>query len=159
MTRDVARVREGAARRALAQGLGIDRQSRGRRLDDRGHPLAEHPGDAVYRSAVQQALLRLTPNTQGRDQRITFSPVADQPAGTKTLKLTASSDAGLPISYYVREGPTEIEGDTLRFTALPPRAKLPMEITVVAWQWGRSGDDPVKTAEPVTQTFRLLSNQ
>ena len=118
--------------------------------------LASHPGDAVYKSAVQQSLLRLTPNTQGREQRITFPPIADQPAATRTLKLAASSDTGLPISYYVREGPAEIEGNTLRFTNLPPKAKFPLEITVVAWQWGRvSADDPVKTAEPVTQTFQL----
>lgn len=117
--------------------------------------LAEHPGDAIHKSAVQQSLMRIAPNNTGRDQQITFAPIPDQPLGTRVLELAASSDADLPVGYYVREGPAEMDGATLRFTALPPRAKLPVEITIVAWQWGRANAAPVKTATPVSRSFHL----
>jgi hypothetical protein len=97
-------------------------------------------------------------NTQGADQRITFPAIPNQKAGVKALKLDASSDAKVPVHYFVREGPAEVEGETLRFTALPPRSKFPVKVSVVAWQYGRGGEPKLKTAEPVTQTF-LITNE
>jgi hypothetical protein len=117
--------------------------------------LAEHPGDAEHRSAVQQALLRLPENREGAVQRIEFSEIPNQAAGTISLRLEAVSDARLPVHFYVREGPAEIEGQTLRFTAIPPRAKFPLKITVVAWQPGRSVEPRVRAADLVERTFLL----
>ncbi|MDF3056589.1 MAG: hypothetical protein K0R17_804 [Rariglobus sp.] len=118
--------------------------------------MAAHPGDEHHKSAVQQAMVRVTPTRDGAPQRITFPEIPDQPAGAATLRLDASSDAGLPVSYYVREGPAEIDGATLRFTPAPPRARYPLEITVVAWQFGRPAEPKVNTAAPVERTFRIL---
>jgi hypothetical protein len=115
--------------------------------------LASHPGDENYKSAVQQAMVRISPNTQGVEQHINFPVIANQILSIKTLKLGATSDAGLPISYYVVSGPAEIEGDTLQLTRIPPRSKFPLKVTVVAWQWGRSIEPKVQTATPVTQEF------
>jgi hypothetical protein len=92
-------------------------------------------------------------NAEGREQRITFPEIGAVRAGTKALKLTASSDAGTKVYYYVREGPAEVTGDTLKFTKIPPRARFPVKVTVVAWQHGLSGK--VKTATPVTREFYL----
>ncbi|PTX95807.1 hypothetical protein DB354_10385 [Opitutus sp. ER46] len=119
--------------------------------------LAEHPGDATYKSAVQQAHLRLEPNRAGAAQTITFAPIADQPATLKSLSLRASSSAGpaAKVRFYVREGPAEVDGDTLHFTALPPRAKFPLKVTVVAWQLGRATDPKLQSAPLVEQTFVL----
>jgi hypothetical protein len=117
---------------------------------------AEHPGDGDYKSAVQQAMMRLEPNKQGKEQRIDFPPIADQPVGVKSLKLAAVSDADLPVKYYVREGPAVVDGDTLRFTELPPRSRFPVRVTVIAWQWGRGGESPVKTAQTVERTFLIV---
>lgn len=116
---------------------------------------AEHPGDATYQRAVQQAMLPFPfRNTTGKAQRITFEPIADQLIGqNKSLTLHATSDAGLKVRFFVREGPAEIVGDELRFTAIAKKARLPMRVTVVAWQWGQEGS--VQTAEPVTRTFSL----
>lgn len=118
--------------------------------------LAEHPGDEKFKSAVQQALLLLPVHNTGADQRITFPEISEQKAGTKSLKLTATSSADVPVSYYVREGPAEIEGDTLRFTAIPPRTKFPLKVTVVAWQFGRGTSPAVKAAASVERTFLIL---
>ena len=126
---------------------------------------ASHPGDDKYKSIVQQALVRVQPNTVGADQHITFPALPDQNTGVleksreNRIKLGATSDSGLPVCYYVREGPAEIiEGATpmLEIKNIPPRSKLPVTITVVAWQWGHSGDAPVKTATPVERSFSLV---
>ena len=75
--------------------------------------------------------------------------------GTASLKLHATSDAKVPVYFYVREGPAEIVGDTLKFTPVPPRAKFPVKVAVVAWQWGRSIEPKLKTAEPVERAILL----
>jgi len=120
--------------------------------------VATHPGDDRYKSAVQQANLHFPlRNTQGAEQHITFPAIPDQTNVTDELKLNAISDAGVPVYYYVREGPAEIIGDNiLRLTAVPPRSKYPLRVTVVAWQWGRSIEPKLKTAEPVERTFNLV---
>jgi len=119
--------------------------------------LAEQPGDAHYKSAVQQALLYIPlRNTEGAEQHITFPEIPPQTNGVKRVKLKASSDAGMPVYYYVREGPAEIAGDELAITRIPPRATFPVKVTVVAWQYGRSLEPKIKSAEPVKRTFNIL---
>lgn len=118
--------------------------------------IASHPGDSEYKSMVQQAMVHAKPNKDGKAQSITFPGIPDQPLGTKSLKLNATSDAGVPVSYYVLEGPAELAGDTLEFTAIPPRAKYPIKVTVVAWQFGRASEPKLKSAEPVERSFFLV---
>lgn len=117
--------------------------------------IASHPGDQQYKSMVQQAMVHAAPNREGTPQKITFPEIPDQPSYTKSLKLNATSDAGVPVSYFVLEGPAEVAGDILRFTAIPPRAKYPVKVTVVAWQFGRSTYPKVQTAAQVERTFAL----
>jgi hypothetical protein len=119
--------------------------------------LASHPGDAKFKRAVQQALLKIPlQNNAGAEQHITFPAVPDVKAGTKTLKLKAVSDAGAQVYYFVREGPAEVDGDIVKFTKIPPRAKFPVKVTVVAWQYGRASEPKLKSAEPVVQTFSIV---
>jgi hypothetical protein len=120
--------------------------------------MATHPGDGEYRRVVQQAQMRIPlKNERGGEQSITFPSITDQKSGTTSLKLAATSSAGAPVFYYVREGPAEVADDgTLTFTPVPPRARFPMKVTVVAWQWGRSIEPRLKTAEPVERTFHLM---
>jgi hypothetical protein len=117
--------------------------------------IATHPGDDRYKSTSQPVMVRVNPNKDGASQTISFPAIGEQPAGLASLKLAATSNAGLQVQYYVREGPAEIEGDTIKFTRLPPRAKFPVKVTVVAWQWGRSIEPKVQTAAPVKQTFLI----
>ncbi|MEO5712367.1 MAG: hypothetical protein ABIT37_02680 [Luteolibacter sp.] len=109
-------------------------------------------GDGDYAPAVQQAMMTVSANNSGAAQAITFAEIPDVKAGMAEMPLTATSDAGLKVRYYVREGPAEIDGGTLRFNAIPPRAKFPVKITVVAWQWGNAA---VNTAEQVERTFSI----
>jgi hypothetical protein len=120
--------------------------------------VATHPGDAQFRRSVQQAVLRFPlHNREGAAQTIAFAPIPDQPVTTRTLPLTAASSAGATVHFYVREGPAEIgaDGASLVFTPIPLRAKFPVQVTVVAWQWGRPLEPKLQTAEPVERAFFL----
>jgi len=117
---------------------------------------ATHPGDERYKSASQPVMVRVNVNKDGASQTITFPKIESQPAGEPSLKLNATSNADLPVQYYVRDGPAEIDGDTIKFTSIPPRAKFPIKVTVVAWQWGRAIEPKVQTAAQVEQTFLIV---
>jgi hypothetical protein len=101
-------------------------------------------------------MLKIAPNKAGTAQKITFDDIPDQATGTKEVQLHAVSDSGLPVRFYVKVGPAEIHGDKLVFTPIPPRSKMPISVTVVAWQWGRSVEPAVQTAQPVEKTFRIV---
>lgn len=116
--------------------------------------LASHPGDHQYRRTVQQSVMHFPlRNTEGAEQTISFPQIPDRKADSAPVQLAATSDSGEPVHYYVREGPAEIHGNTLALTAIPPRAKFPVKVTVIAWQWGRSIEPKLKSAQPVERTF------
>lgn len=115
---------------------------------------ATHPGDVEYKPAVQQSLMIVPPsNTIGQEQHITFSPIPNQKQYAKGIKLLASSDANVPVGFYVLEGPAELSGDTLDIMAIPPRSRFPVKVIVVAWQYGNSNEPKLQTAVPVEQSF------
>ena len=114
--------------------------------------------DHKYRSAVQQVEIRIPyRNKEGISQRIIFPKLSDVKASVKKISLNGTADSGLPVYYYVKEGPAEIKGDKLVLTKIPPRAKFPVKVTVVAWQYGRSGEPKVQTAEAVEQSFYITA--
>ncbi|XHR96152.1 hypothetical protein ACFJIV_05555 [Mucilaginibacter sp. UC70_90] len=92
-------------------------------------------------------------NTMGREQHITFSPIPNQKQYAKGIKLLASSDAHVPVGFYVLEGPVELSGNTLNIAAIPPHSRFPVKVTVVAWQYGNSHEPKLQTAVPVEQSF------
>ena len=119
--------------------------------------LASQAGDRKYKSAVQEVSIRIPyRNTEGQKQYILFPGLPDVKAGSGSLSLKATSDCGLPVSYYIKEGPAEIEGDQIVFTPIPPSSKYPVKVTVVAWQYGIAGK--VQTAEPVERSFYILKS-
>ena len=115
--------------------------------------LASHPGDSVYKSAVQQALLQLPKFQDGADQTITFDPIADVAVGVKTVALHATASSGRKVRFYVLEGPAVVDDARLRITPIPVRAKKPIAVTVVAWLLGQA--KTYKSAAPVARTFYL----
>ena len=114
-----------------------------------------HLGDANYRLSINPGSVKVNPNKTGTPQKITFDEIPDQKAGTKEIQLRATSDSGLPVKYFVKVGPAEIKGDKLVFTPIPPRSKMPITVTVVAWQWGRASDPAVQTAQNVERSFKV----
>jgi hypothetical protein len=94
-------------------------------------------------------------SVMGREQVITFDAIGAQRSRVATIPLHATSSAGAKVYFFVREGPAELEGDTLRLTVIPPRAKWPIAITVVAWQPGRGTEPKLQAAPLVERTFFL----
>lgn len=114
--------------------------------------VASNLGDKNYKSAVQQLNIRI-PYRQmvGVEQHLVFYPISDTADYESDVELRAISDCGLPVAFYVKAGPAEVvDGNKIRFTGVPPRAKYPIKITVVAWQYGT---DKIQTAEPVERSF------
>ena len=125
-------------------------------ISDAGAWLAVYKsGDGKVRGVEQPFELFFNPNKQGTAQQITFDPISDIKVGsTPSMTLSAKASSGLPVRYYVLQGPAVIDGDKLTFTAIPPRAKFPLKVTVVAWQWGIK--DKIQTAVSVAQSFNLV---
>lgn len=114
----------------------------------------EHQGDSEYRHAVQPGQMRIPVKlTDGKPQKISFRKIEDQKSGTDSIWLSASSDSGLPVNYYIVFGPAIIEGDVLRFTRIPQKTRHPIKVTVVAYQWGQNVSPKYQSVEPVTQSF------
>lgn len=114
------------------------------------------PGAGDYKRAVQQAMLPIPRRlSEGKPQTIDFPKPENQKRGVESLKLKATSDSGLPVSFFVREGPAEIAGDTLKFTTIPPHAKFPVKVTVGAYQFGRMAEPKFQSANPVFQDILI----
>ncbi len=117
--------------------------------------IASHPGDEDHAFYEQPASIKHGARLkEGVTQTITFTPIPDQQEGA-SVKLSAESSAGLPVDFFVIEGPAVIEGDTLRVTQIPARAKRPVKVTVGAWSFGHALDPKVQSADPVTQSFSV----
>ena len=121
----------------------------------------DYPGNEKFKGTVQQGEVKFWPNSKGLVQEIQFPQIPDQRAGSSmpTVKLQATSSAGLPVRYFVREGPAEVDdAGNLSFTSIPPRSIYPIQVTVVAWQWGRCAPPLVKTAPLVEQSFWIVNH-
>lgn len=115
-----------------------------------------HPGDDEYRPSIQPFNVGSPYNKSGSAQKITFPPIPDQASGAKGVELQATSDTGLPVDYYVIVGPATVSGKWLTFTGIPPRSRFPIKVTVMAYQYGRSMEPAVRTAQPVEQSFMIF---
>ena len=115
--------------------------------------VAEPSGN--IRKSVQPLLVSLSQNLKGSPQTINFKKIDDVTAGTLSLPLQAVSSAGLPVKFYVEAGPAMIKNNRLVFTRIPPRAKFPIAVTVVAWQWGTC-EPPLFRQAITNQIFHLL---
>lgn len=111
-------------------------------------------------SSVSEAFLWIpVQNQEGKEQEITFAPLPDIPVNTKSIRLQATSNSGMKVRFYVKEGPAElISENELLFTKIPLRSKYPVKVTVVAWQYGRSSEPKIKSAVPVERSFFLTKS-
>jgi hypothetical protein len=119
--------------------------------------MAFSAGDADYRYTEQVGMLPkgFSGLKNGKTQTITFPPIGNLKARSGPVKLAATSDAGLPVEYYVAHGPAAIAGGRLSIAELPIRANFPIAVKVVACQFGRGVEPLVQTAQPVEQTIQI----
>jgi hypothetical protein len=118
--------------------------------------ITANDGDPKYKSAVQQMYIHIPyPNKEGVEQVIRFDSIPNVNQRVKSVDLHAVAGSGMPVYYYVQEGPAEVKDGKLVLTSIPPRAKFPVKVTVVAWQYGRSIEPKVQTAKPVSRMFYI----
>jgi hypothetical protein len=120
--------------------------------------IVRQEGDKTYRTSISPGQLVLNKNTEGVAQSIDFQTINNVNLKSKSLVLNAQSSSGMKTHFYVKSGAAYILGDTLFFTQIPPRTKMPMKITVVAYQWGRSREPKVQTAASVERFFWITNN-
>ena len=89
----------------------------------------------------------------GKPQNLTFKPIGDLTANSPPAMLRATSSAGLPVEFHVAYGPAVINQGKLKLTEMPAKAKFPIELKVVAYQFGRGLPPLVQRATPVEQTL------
>ena len=119
--------------------------------------MAYSAGDKDYRYTEMAGMMPrgFSGLKKGGEQTITFPPIGDIKANAGPIELKATSDAGLAVEYYVAYGPAMIGGGKLKISELPRGATYPIEVKVVAWQFGSGVEPLVRTAAPVEQTIRI----
>jgi hypothetical protein len=118
--------------------------------------MAYAEGNEKYKYAEQPCQIKYPGSiTSGKPQTITFAKIDDIDQTVKSIPLSATSSAGSPVRYFIRQGPAVVDGDTLKLEAIPPRAKFPVKVDIVAYQPGRSVEPTVQTAAMVEQTFLI----
>jgi hypothetical protein len=122
----------------------------------------QNDGDRQFRKAVQPGKLSIPPRlTEGAPQQIHFDPIPDlRPAATPML-LHASSTSGLPVRFFVNYGPARIAGNRLVISEVPKYARCPIEVEVIAYQWGRPANQfgaAIQSAEPISRKFQIEIN-
>jgi hypothetical protein len=60
------------------------------------------------------------------------------------------------MNKLTESGLAEVAGNRPRFTAIPPRSKLPTRVIVTAYQMGRVPQPQMQSAAPVEQSFFIL---
>ncbi len=116
------------------------------------------PTDGVFGYMQQPATLDIPKNTSGASQTIAFGNLPDITGNAGEITLDGRSSAGAQVGYFILKGPAVIrDGNKLSLTQIPSRSKFPLEVTVVAYQWGRNTAPRMQTAAPVERTFRILT--
>jgi len=128
-------------------------------MDDRwGRPfvLFYHPGDKIFRNAEQPANLRVEEALKaGTPQKITFEPFGSLTKSQFPYTLKATSDSGLAVRFHVDHGPARVVDGRIELADVPEGAKWPVEIEVVAWQYGSAVEPKFASAEKVRQTISV----
>lgn len=86
---------------------------------------------------------------KGAEQTITLTDLPRLSSASTSVALDTSSSAKLAVACYVAWGPAHIQDGKLVVSEVPARAKKPIPVRVVAWQFGSAVAPLVKPAAPV----------
>jgi hypothetical protein len=119
--------------------------------------MAYGEGNADYRYTEQVGMMPrgFDGLKKGKEQTITFPSIGNLKADSAPVQLKATSDSGLPVEYHVACGPATVVDGKLVITEVPVRARFPIAVKVVAYQFGRAIEPLVKTATPVEQAIQI----
>jgi pimeloyl-ACP methyl ester carboxylesterase len=117
----------------------------------------EHDGDADYRHAVQPGMMHIPARLIiGAQQLLKFKKIDNVVEGKQAISLQASATSGLPVQFYIKAGPAYIDNDRLVFTDVPRQSRMPVKVTVVAYQWGKTTAPACQSAALVEQVFYII---
>jgi hypothetical protein len=119
--------------------------------------MAYSVGDDEFRYTEQVGMMPrgFSGLSGGKEQKIAFEPIGDLKADGGPVEIKATSDSGLKVEFHVGFGPALIEDGKLRIAEIPARAAFPIQVKVVAYQFGSGVAPQVKTAAPVEQTIQI----
>lgn len=110
-------------------------------------------GDDEFRYTECVGMISSSVLEAGESQTISFPAIGNLTAANPALELKASSSSGLPVEFHVAYGPARISEGRLQAAEIPGRAKRPLAVKVVAYQFGRAIEPRVRSAPPVEQTI------
>ena len=121
--------------------------------------MAYSTGDERFRYTERVGMIsgKLTKISSGKPQTITFPLLNDLTADSPPAALHATSDSGLPVDYHIAYGPARIVDGKLVIADLPRRARYPIALSIVAYQFGRGVAPHIQTATPVERTLHVLA--
>ena len=110
--------------------------------------------DDIYRRGWRRLALQVPLfQTDGTPQEIVFPEIENTKTDVGFVELNATASSGLPVSYYINGGPAIINGNKVLFLGIPPKAKYPIKVGVVAWQHGTTKGALFQSAKPVERFF------
>lgn len=86
------------------------------------------------------------PSCPGLNQTVNFPAISDQALAASSISLNATASSGLPVVYYLLDGPVTIVGNTVNFLGTPG------EVTIAAAQPGNGSYAP---SLPVIRSFYI----
>ena len=117
--------------------------------------LYKEGNDTVAASLRNVEIVRTQSTMLGfKNQSITFPAISNIDKNVRSISLKATASSGLPVEYFVRNGPAVIVGNQLVITQLHEGTKFPIQIVVGAYQVGTTGASTgIYAAGPVYQTI------
>jgi len=134
--------------------VDLDRNYKGNPDSVEAIAMVVAPSDDQVRYSVQPLIVKLFTNKAGAPQTIDFKTIDNVSSTTTSVPLEAKASSGLPVKFYVEVGPAIVQNNQLKFTKLPPNTKFPVDVTVIAWQWGTC-EPPLFQGTLVRQTFSI----
>jgi len=116
----------------------------------KGWVVAIQEGDATHQGWERAVQLLVAKKTNGTNQTITISPIADQTDTSAFVLLNPTSTSGLSVVSRVKSGPAEIIGNQLHFR--PFAGDLGARAAVII-RYGQSGNATFNTAGLRTDTI------
>lgn len=107
---------------------------------------ASHPGNSLYEPAVSVARTLVVAKAS---QSITFGALQDRTLGNPAFQLSATSSAGLPVTFTTTSTNISVNGISVQMTGAG-------RASVTASQ---AGDNRYNAATPVTQSFCIKPSQ
>ncbi len=98
-------------------------------------------GNDTVAASLRNVRLDRTQSTMAgfKSQFIIFPTINNIDVNTRSVTLKATANSGLPVEYFVRNGPAVVVGNQLIITQIAEGTKFPIPITVGAYQVGTTG--------------------